>query len=341
LLTGTLGVLLIGTELVLRFGIGKYSTYPERNGLNYQPIAMDAGTSRFHVYHDPGTFTLTKAEFVHSREISALGLTDQGPPLAKQPREFRVLALGDSFTEGVGTTVDSTWIRAVARELAPAFPGTTITTFNAGISGSDPAFQHVLLTDRLLAYRPDLVVLAINTSDVTDLLVRGGMERFAGDSIVIRWQGPSWQWLYGISYIWRHLAHDVLHYNWLLVHRDAMAAAEAEAVDTLGSILDRFVTLSSEAGFRLLLVFHPMEYQVRSGTYQIPPFDSLVARLGRAGSPPSVNLLDRYLREGLLPAEAAGEYFWKSDLHHNGRGYALMGKAIAEAIMRRGLVPAQ
>jgi hypothetical protein len=65
----------------------------------------------------------------------------------KAPGEYRLIALGDSFTEGVGTSYDMTWLKVVEARLATAMPDRTFVAYNAGVSGSDPWFAYMLLRE--------------------------------------------------------------------------------------------------------------------------------------------------------------------------------------------------
>jgi hypothetical protein len=164
------------------------------------------------------------------------------------------------------------------------------------------------------------------------------MERFQGDTIVRR-QLPAWEWLYARSFIFRHLMHDVLGYNWLFIRNRDMAVAEERASAALSETLDRFIRLADSTGFKLLLVFHPLVYQARDASYRSMHFARLIAQM-RARGVPVVDMLEEYRRAGLT-GDAVEPYYWKLDMHHNGPGYALMGEAIAEAISRLGVLPGE
>ena len=51
-----------------------------------------------------------------------------------------------------------------------------------------------------------------------------------------------------------------------------------------------------------------------------------------------VDLLDYYTVNGIITEETAAEFWWPLDAHHNGRGYHVMGEAIADAIKRMQII---
>jgi lysophospholipase L1-like esterase len=97
-------------------------------------------------------------------------------PLAALPRTaaalragapLTVVAIGSSSTEGVGATApDRTYPAQLATRLAAAFPSSTVSVLNRGVS-SEVASQTVLRFDRdVFAYAPDLVIWQVGTNDV-------------------------------------------------------------------------------------------------------------------------------------------------------------------------------
>lgn len=340
LAVGSSVVMLIGLELFLRYGLGTHATYGEQNGSRtYRSIYTYDNPTWFHKYQPNVTERWVKTEFTHERRTNSLGLADREVPVAKSGDEYRVIALGDSFTEGVGGSIDETWVSVFERQVhAPA--GRTVRAMNAGVSGSDLLFEYVLLRDQLRPYKPNLVIVAVNNSDVVDVITRGGMERFLPNGKVQGRRGPAWDWLYGISYITRYVVHDVLGYSWLLMRPATRADAETAAAGTLRSTLTAMSRLSADLGAGFLLVFHPHEYEVRAGTYQPPAFARLVEEVTAARDMQAVDLLQVYAREGTLTPANANGFYWPIDFHHNARGYALMGRMIADEVTRRRLIAA-
>jgi lysophospholipase L1-like esterase len=328
-------VMILALEVSLR-GLGKYSNYHEQNGnRNYASIYKNFTHSWFYLHEANGEIKWAKKEFVHVRKTSSLGLSEKqlNGKEKKEPLEYRVIALGDSFTEGVGTAYESTWVKVVDKELSAHLPEKKVTAINAGISGSDVYFEYVLLREKLLAFDPDVVIVAINNSDVPDIIIRGGAERFQSNgSLRIRRNGPNWEWVYGISYVFRHIMHDIFEYNWLLMTADDAAAEERKAVEKIRLCIGDFTKLAGERHFRILFVFVPHEYEIKADRYS-GFFQDLVTDLERAKSENVIDLLDYYRVNKIITKVNSGEFFWSTDLHPNTKGYEAMGNAIAKKVV--------
>jgi len=336
----TTTLLLFGVELLLRFGLARYATYIESNHGRYESIYKPWHDDWLHVYPALKTVELPKTEFTHVRTVNSLGLTGPEPVLAKARGEYRILVLGDSFTEGVGAPADSTWARVVERALSARHPGRRITTLNGGMNGSDPCFDYLLLREKLLPYRPDLVIEAMNTSDVGDILIRGGMERFRSDGTLSYRAPPRWEWLYSLSFIVRHVVHDALGYNRFLIKKSRERTEAENAVETLKSSATALRTLCTERGSQLMIVTHPMEHEIRQGRYAYDAFSRWVADLEKDGRWPFLDLLGDYSARGTITPATARGFYWPIDLHHNAAGYEVMGEAIARRITELNLVNA-
>ncbi len=342
LLLGTILVLLVSVELVLRIGVRRYATYPEQNGFSYGTL--------YELHHTSWYFTFatlskrlggqkryldySKIEFTYQRRVNSMGLCEREIPLDKRPGEYRVVALGDSFTEGVGTSSDTTWVKVLERHLAAAMPDRLVTTINAGISGSDPVYQYVLLRDKLIPFKPDLVIVAVNPTDVNDVIIRGGMERFRPDgSTQYARTAPPWERAYAASYIVRLIVHDVLRYNWLLIKESRMEAPTRVALDELVSALAAFQKLSVEHDFDLLVVLHPASYHEVFYNQYSNDLGRLVSLMKDKNSIHVLDLLDYYQRTGVMTKENVLSFFWSVDGHHNSVGYRAMGDAIAKTVL--------
>lgn len=336
LLFGTLLLLFVGLEVGLRFGTTRYMTWQEKNGLAYQS-AYEPGHSGWLWVQRANTRRIEeKPEFTHEREINELGLIGEFV-LEKEPGEYRILALGDSFTEGVGASVDETWLAVLERELAPQVPDWRLATLNAGVSGSDLFYEYMLLKERLLPYQPDLVVVALNSSDIADVIVRGGVERFQSDGSVAYRNGPTWEPLYMVSYLARVVVHDVLRYNWQLMSNAQLELEERLAAEHLDVAARLLRDLCQAQGIPLIIAVHPQPHEITADTWG--PLTDLVRGLERTPGLHAIDLLERYRRDDLIDPRTVFEWFWPIDGHHNARGYEVMGKAIADEIVALSLLP--
>jgi lysophospholipase L1-like esterase len=329
LLVSVTVLLLAGIEGALR-----WMAYSERHGIGY--------VNRFykpewHWVYMPGTaIAYARPEFTYARQVNAMGLTDKEFTADKAPGEYRIVALGDSFTEGVGADAASTWVKAAERQLAAHDPSRRVAVMNAGVAGSDPFFEYMLLKEKLRPLRPDLVVVVLNETDVSDIVIRGGVERFRPDRTLVYHYDPRWKRLYAGSYLVRLVVHGGFRYNSLLMSESRLAREEPAAGRQIVSAVRLFRELGAADGFRLLVVAQPLSGLITSAHYS-EPFGSVVRELGQEPGIDFLDLLTSYARDGVTGA-GAREYFWPIDSHHNPRGYELMGRAIARHIWEAGLV---
>src|SRR5262249_4103819 len=132
-----------------------------------------------HAYVDPDPILhhRLRAGYTASRHgvefhINALGLKDREYPAAKPPGVFRVLMLGDSYTEGFGLRVEDTMPKQAEAMLAGRSCRAPLEILTAGVPSYSPILEYLYLEERGLALAPDLVVLNFDMTDVHDDLVR-------------------------------------------------------------------------------------------------------------------------------------------------------------------------
>jgi lysophospholipase L1-like esterase len=327
-------IMIVVLELSLR-GVGKYANYYEQNGNpNYRSVYSQGGGPRLHVNSPNRTVGWALKEYGHSRETNSLGLSERQISETKSPTEYRIVALGDSFTEGVGTSYESTWVKVAEKDLADRSPGRAVSIINAGISGSDVYFEYVLLREKLLAFAPDLVIVAINNSDVNDIIISGGAERFNGRSkLTVSRHGPKWEWLYGISYVFRHVMHGLFGYSYLLLSPDEAMAEERRAAEKIERCIDDFVALARERHFQIMFAFIPHKYEIRAARY-LGVFQDVVDHVTQSSTGGNaLDLLSYYTTNKIITRENSDDFYWRIDAHHNARGYEAMGKAIANKVV--------
>lgn len=114
-----------------------------------------------------------------------------------------------------------------------------------------------LRAQRLLAYAPDLVILCFNTSDITDVILRGGWERFRADGTTQYREGLWFEPFYAVSHLVRYIAHVLFQYNTELIKKSDADSFQNTAQEELLSCMERFEGLAKQERFSLLLCTHP------------------------------------------------------------------------------------
>jgi len=97
--------------------------------------------------------TFSRAEFSYELNINSLGLRGAGITVEKPAGTRRIAVLGDSFVWGIGAAEPELFTTL----LADSLPATQVLNF--GVAGYSP-IQYHLLTDKVLALDPDLVIIS-------------------------------------------------------------------------------------------------------------------------------------------------------------------------------------
>jgi hypothetical protein len=101
-------------------------------------------------------------------QINSLGLRDREYSLPKPPGTFRILMVGDSFTEGVGVSAKETFSKQLEERLRDRPGPMKFEVINAGVASYSPLLEYLYLKEQGLRLQPDLVVLNFDLSDLHD-----------------------------------------------------------------------------------------------------------------------------------------------------------------------------
>lgn len=321
-------------ELCIRVS-GIAMVYAEkRNGFYLSMYSQPIDGSPYHVHIPNSDVPLRSMEFNYLRRTNSLGISFPDIPHEKQPDEIRIMALGDSFTEGDGAPADSTWMKTLERRVKPVYPAAHLTFINAGVCGSDPVFEYRLFKDKLLAYHPDFVLVATNLSDVDDILLRGGFERFIGtDSCTFR-KGPWWENIYAFSHLFRLVVQ--INHNQVLLTPEEDRVLRQQAIQVIRESFLRFDTLTAAHEAWFVAVFMPNAVDVQEGIFGTlgPLADILLQHDSIEG----INLLPYYTGKGGMTRDNVFDYYWKIDGHHTSSGYEVFGNAVADYFLENNLI---
>lgn len=113
------------------------------------------------------------SEFSASIAINSEGLRDHEYPDGKDPKIFRILALGDSFTFGVGVNSEETYPKLLEAMLNKASGGKAARTYevvNAGVEGYGTEQEYIQLRELQARYKPDLVIVGLHSNDIDEVM---------------------------------------------------------------------------------------------------------------------------------------------------------------------------
>ena len=327
LISGVLFALLIG-EVFCRVG-GRYLTFAEQcTGKPYFSLYEAHTYGWLRVMPPSMTMENNTKEFNYKVSSNSLGLPDREYSLSKAPHSLRIAAFGDSFTEGFGAVADSSWPRLLQTLLSKTDTD-SVEVMNCGISGSDPVYEYMLLKKKILQYHPDMVIVAINRTDIEDCIVRGGFERFRPDSTVRYVDPPWWEYIYAHSFLFRTIIGSGLHYNYLLLSRTEFKARHQKAIQILEQATDSISALCQQNNCRLIFVFHPIGQDLPENRMETQP----ILDYARTKGFTTVNILNYFVNNG-VNISTSDKYYWPIDGHNKPSGYLLIARALAEQIER-------
>jgi lysophospholipase L1-like esterase len=307
-------------EIIFR-ATGKHQTYNERTDTGGYVSPFVVGFYTWYRVHPAyQKIEADNREFHTSLHFNNEGFNDQA---FSTSRTCSIMIMGDSFTEGIGATRDSSYPRQLEYLIGDS-SGEKGLVWNCGIGGSDIIFEYVLFRDKLLKYKPDMVIVTVNNTDIGETMLRGGFERFDKDGTTHYRKAPWFEPLFAHSFLVRRIVFDVFHYNWQFIRANEEQSAHDTAVAQLISAVDSFAILSSEKKFKLLFDFHPMQAELeKKETYFAGPF---IAHCREHGYD-YVDSREQFYKMGIDTANAAFLY-WKEDGHFNGKGYNYLAKSV-------------
>jgi len=125
--------------------------------------------------------------------INSDGLRDRHYEINKPENTYRIVVLGDSFSEAIQLDADKTFWSEIERRLpnCGALAGKKIEVINFGVGDYGTAQAYMTLKHQALKYQPDLVLLAIFTGND---LVNNSQALSPGDRLSPFWQEINGQW---------------------------------------------------------------------------------------------------------------------------------------------------
>lgn len=107
--------------------------------------------------------------------INSNGYRDDEITDPKPVDEFRVLAIGDSFTWGLGVAVEDTWVEKLEGLLNTNLSGHRFEVINTGVGSWNTEIEYAYLMNKGMTHQPDAVIVGFLSNDFrsnnTDYLI--------------------------------------------------------------------------------------------------------------------------------------------------------------------------
>lgn len=240
---------------------------------------------------------------------NSLGLRGAEEP-ASQP-SFRVLAVGDSTTFGLGVNDAETWPAQLARLLQKEKPGAEV--LNAGVTGYSVFQSLTYLRESGFALAPKVVVLTCGSNDfdtggkLTQQQQQAFLER-------VRPASPHW------------VTFELIHKFYADSEDEAANVPNVPAAE-FESLLRSTAEECSQRGIRLVLVIWPWQGQLDGSMTESPlnDYHGIIERVGRERALSVVNLRKRW-----TAAAMSGNYL--DGVHVNAAGNADAASAIGDVL---------
>jgi lysophospholipase L1-like esterase len=320
--------LLFVSEMFLMFFNRQVTSADTGNGYYWAPY-NSKGASYYHIWPPNEVHHLRNNEFHFTRNTNSLGFSDKEWTIKKDSATRRILCLGDSFTEGDGAAYDSSYPSVLQSILEKQ---ENVEVMNAGVCGSDPFFNFKNLTDRLIAYQPDIIIQTITENDIyTDLMVRGGMERFHSDQQLRFNQPPAWEPLYALSYLIRLHMH---HRGFSNILKHTVENEQQYLIQELSSLMAEYDRFCREHQIQLYWVYMPLKAE-NSDTRKSELLQIISSYCSELKQSKWVDLTPCYQKYFEREDGNYTSFYWQVDGHHNAKGYEMMAECIASSLRQR------
>lgn len=320
-------------EIVLRYWLKYPQTYSEANGGEY--LSEYCTQQIINTFWRPSkqepTLWLNKFEPYAMRnsadaesntrpleKFNAIGTRGSLP----QKNKKVILCLGDSFTESVCVTIDSSYPYLLEKQLQKIDP--EVEVLNAGISGNDPFYDFIMLQHLKDSFHITNAVFLINTTDINEVLYRGGLSRFVAGGTLQFAPRPWWERLYGLSYIVRLVSVNLLKLDYNFHTDKERVALENKAINELFNLFSQHVIpYCQKNNIQLTLAFHPIESELNTPE----PYNKLLRPMQQLKGITLVDIFDTIKKQNTLTP-----LYYPLDRHFYGKGYQILANSIAARI---------
>ena len=302
-----------GLRIIKHQELSSYQELTSKNFIKKYKSVYDQGDLSYMYEGVRNTsYCFNAKEFEYCRSFNEWGIPDvQIIDTAKS----NIIFLGDSFTEGVGAAQDATVVAHFNLLTNQKY-----NCINAGIGGSDLFFQWKLYQYNLPSLQPKAIVFILNSTEIGDVSIRGGDERFEAEGVIVK-HPPFWEPIFASSYIVRQIC-KIMTIDWTLETASKREATHSKAISQINDKLIEIGKYGKENGIQIFYVLHPLKEECISGAFISPKLTSV---LNAIPDHQILNTLDSFSQ--LNNCELL---YWKIDKHFNSLGYLTFAEIILE-----------
>jgi len=313
-------------------------------------------------------------DFTYVQRVNNLGLRGEDTTTEKPAGTYRIVMLGDSFTMGKGVKDDETFsvlLQQSLRQRLSQCHGKPVEVLNAGVDSYAPVLSFIQLKRDLTVLQPDMVILNLDVSDLTQEAayrreaVRGEdgeivavPQRSGGKSAYEKLRDWTGRNLFFtrllLFYANRALGHHEITVRNVVNEADPEIVAHTLAGDTVDrrqqwqDIFDSITRMKAYAeqhGMRFALSVYPWPHQL-SDTEWVPgrevfmskdarPSDRSLNTIRELAASNGIELVDLY---PVFRASAGVEpLYFRHDMHFTAAGHRVMARGLEDYLAQREL----
>ena len=257
--------------------------------------------------------------------INRQGFRGEDFVVEKEPGAYRIACMGDSFTFGLNVADDATWPHQLGAVLARDEGARRFEVYNFGLPGCATEHEFAALKERVLPFKPDLVILEWFEGDWEPVLVveervivpSMGSQFLVTDDGYIPVAFPLPDALN------RPLLLHSVFYRWIAerYYKAKVRFGREELMERNGKLLQEMQRFCRERGVDFLLLFFPNTGSVLAHLEAFPDYRVVHKAVEEAGIP-TVDFY-RLFRD----VDLASIAIW--DGHYNREGYRMVADAVA------------
>lgn len=284
----------------------------------------DIKNAKIYGYQPNSIRTHLTKEFKYSYMTNELGLRGKLPPLQKDSNEFRIVILGDSFAEGFGAPNDSTLSFLLQKNLDKSYnTSNKVIIINGGICGSNPIYQVQLYNNLLVEYKPNMVIMMVNSTDINDL-----------EYVLNSGTLPINEYFNAVSHLWRAWYFAI--FNSEIDNSKSskrIRIKRQKNINEITNILRKFKSNLEVENINFFVIYHPVLDEIAIDYYTYKPSFELVSTLLK-NDMLDINLIEDFKKMGFIYRNQTEQYYWVEDGHFNGKGYNLIANIISKKLVR-------
>jgi hypothetical protein len=318
-------------EFSLRYIVKQPLTYSEKNGGTYFSSTRTLNKGLQQLLDESRRKDVHTLEFAPKEWRNVADAEDKIKPRERYNRlgmrgqipgrrERLIITLGDSFTEGVCVTYENSYPK-VLEELIKN-KDSSFGVLNAGTSGNDPFFDFKMLQKLNNQFNIHTAIFLLNTTDINDVIIRGGNERFLDNGMLKYQTGPLWEYLFASSCIFRVIALHIFKVDYNLQTFRQANRAKKQANNKICLLFENdIVPFCNLNNINLIVALHPMEWDLELGK------DDYMMLSENLSAIPEIKFIDTY--QYILNAWGNDPHlYYEIDGHFNENGYYTIANTI-------------